>query len=255
MKVKMTQILLIEDDPAIAQTLLFALKKEGWQVAWADTLTKGFELVSQADELSALILDVGLPDGTGFEFCEWVRAGNKHPFVPILFLTARTDEAERLLGLELGADDYIAKPFSPKEVVARIKAIFRRQALLISQFSEQNQDNLHAAQEPHSPQHDFTKTLGKHTWHYFADAYRLSLNGVALTLSKTELALMLAFLHSPSRVFSREQLLSHATDHPEHRLARTVDAHIKTLRQKLGEVCDDEIIVTHRGIGYGLCGE
>lgn len=235
------KILLLEDDPAIAQTLMFALQREGFTPLWAESLAKGFDIFYQHGDLSALILDVGLPDGTGFEFCQRVRTGTHLPAVPILFLTARSDEVERVLGLELGADDYVAKPFSPKELIARIKAIFRRQELALKV----------AQHDPQKPS-DFTKTIGSHLWQYQAHDYSLSLNQHALPLSKTELAIMLALLANPTHILSREQILSSVSDHPEHRLARTIDSHIKTLRQKLSEVCDDEIIMTHRGIGYSL---
>lgn len=237
----MNQILVLEDDPAIAQTLIFALKKEGFVPLWADSLSKGFELFHQYTHLSALILDVGLPDGTGFEFCQKVRTGTHLADVPIIFLSARSEESERVLGLTLGADDYVPKPFSPKELIARLHAIFRRQNLTRhTTKSEPNNDG------------GFCKTIGAHTWTYNADQYRLTFNGSPVALSKTELALMLALLDNPTRILSREQLLSLISEHPEHRLTRTIDAHIKTLRQKFAAICDDEIIVTHRGIGYGL---
>lgn len=234
----MNQILVLEDDPAIAQTLIFTLKKEGFVALWADSLSKGFEIFYQQVHLAALILDVGLPDGTGFEFCQKVRTGTHLADIPIIFLSARSEEAERVLGLTLGADDYVPKPFSPKELIARLHAIFRRQTLV--------------NKTQHANDGDFYKTIGKHTWTYHADQYRLTLDNTPLTLSKTELALMLALLDNPTRILSREQLLSLISNHPEHRLTRTIDAHIKTLRQKLAAICHDEIIITHRGIGYGL---
>lgn len=236
--------LLLEDDPAIAQTLIFALKKDGFEPLWSDSLSKGIELFCQHDDWLILILDVGLPDGTGFEFCQKVRAGEHLSAVPIVFLTARTDEVERVLGLELGADDYIAKPFSPKELIARIKSIFRRQELTLKEIKNQSDGGLEG----------FEKLCANHLWCYNADQYRLSLDGIALPLSKTELALMLAFLANSNRILSREQLLALMSEHPEHRLARTVDAHIKSLRQKLASICDEEIIITHRGVGYGIAG-
>lgn len=235
-------ILLIEDDPAIATTLRFALEREGYDVEWADTLAKGVEFLNQIQQLSAVVLDVGLPDGTGFELCQMIRQGDRHAFVPILFLTARSDEIDRILGLEMGADDYIAKPFSPRELIARLKAIWRRENIF-TQKSDKS-DFAHTA---------FIKATGVHTWHYQAHDYSLFLNSNALTLSKTELGIMLALLANPTHILSREQILARISDHPEHRLARTIDSHIKTLRQKLAVVCDDELILTHRGLGYSLC--
>lgn len=239
----MTHILIIEDDPAIAMTLRFALEREGFGVSWADTVAKVSPHLD-VPRLDAVVLDVGLPDGDGFGVCRMIRQGDRHANVPILFLTARTDEVERVFGLELGADDYIAKPFSPKELIARIKAIFRRQELTIK--------TTQAHSDPQKPA-DFSKTIANQHWHYQACDYTLFLNQHALPLSKTELSIMLTLLDQPNHILTREQILASVSDHPEHRLSRTIDSHIKTLRQKLGEVCDDEIIVTHRGLGYGLC--
>lgn len=238
-------ILVLEDDPAIAHTLCFALHKENWQVQWVSTLADGFDALQKANTISAIILDVGLPDGTGFEFCQKVRFGTHFADVPIVFLSARHDELERVLGLELGADDYIAKPFSPKEVIARIKAICRRHA-------RQHENTHHDTNANSVSMLDFNKTIQQNHWKYYAYQYRLCLNGVALALSKTELAIMLALLQNPTHVLSRTQLLHAISDHPEHRLLRTIDAHIKTLRQKLAAVTDDDIIITHRGLGYSL---
>lgn len=237
----MTHILLVEDDPAIATTLKFSLEKEGYTVIWADTVAKVAQLL-KIPQLDAVVLDVGLPDGTGFGVCQMIRQGDRHAHVPILFLTAQADETARILGFELGADDYIAKPFSPKELIARIKAIFRRQTLTAQSVP----------QAQHTQTHDFVKVVGVHTWRYQAHDYTLFLDESALVLSKTELAIMLTLLDNPSHILSREQILASISDHPEHRLSRTIDSHIKTLRQKLGALSSDEIIKTHRGIGYGL---
>lgn len=239
-------ILIIEDDPAIATTLHFALEREGHTVSWADTVAKVAPCLD-TPRLDAVVLDVGLPDGDGFGVCQMIRQGDKHAHAPILFLTARTDEIDRILGLELGADDYIAKPFSPRELIARLKAICRRENIFT-----QKSDKSDTSGKSDTAHTDFTKTTGRHTWHYQAHDYSLSLNNYALALSKTELGIMLTLLANPTHILSREQILASISNHPEHRLSRTIDSHIKTLRQKLAEVCDDEIIITHRGLGYGL---
>ncbi len=242
-------ILIIEDDPAIATTLRFALEREGYTVSWADTVAK-VALCLDTPRLDAVVLDVGLPDGDGFGVCQMIRQGDKHAHAPILFLTARTDEIDRILGLELGADDYIAKPFSPRELIARLKAIWRRENIFAQKSDKTDTSGTSDKSDPiHT---DFTKTTGTHTWRYQACDYTLFLNNRALTLSKTELGIMLTLLANPTHILSREQILASVSDHPEHRLSRTIDSHVKTLRQKLAEVCDDEIIITHRGIGYGL---
>ncbi len=235
-------ILIIEDDPAIATTLRFALEREGYVVSWADTVAK---VSSHLDmpRLDAVVLDVGLPDGDGFGVCQMIRQGSRHAHVPILFLTARNDEIDRILGLEMGADDYIAKPFSPRELVARLKAIWRRETMSTNKVGKSESKTAT----------DFTKHTGKHAWRYQAYDYSLFLNDQALSLSKTELVIMLTLLTNPSHILSREQILASISDHPEHRLSRTIDSHIKTLRQKLAQVCEDDLILTHRGLGYSLC--
>lgn len=238
------QILIVEDDPAIATTLKFSLEKEGYQVVWVDTVAKVAPSLASLPRLDAVVLDVGLPDGDGFGVCQMIRLHATHRHVPILFLTARADEIDRILGLELGADDYMPKPFSPRELIARLKAIWRR-----DNFKPQSVQSQDTTGLPHA---DFVKTVGANVWHYTAHDYTLLLNDKPLTLSKTELAIMLTLLNNPTHILSREQILANISPHPEHRLSRTIDSHIKALRQKLAEICDDELIITHRGLGYGL---
>lgn len=232
----MPHLLITEDDPAIAQTLIYALKQEGHSSSWANSIRAATDLLEK-ENFDAILLDVGLPDGTGFELCQKIRFEKKLA-TPILFLSAKGEELERVMGLEVGADDYVVKPFSPRELIARIKAVWRRQAM-------------HSPEKPENA--SFKKTLGEAEFFYDAPAYRLFLNGEPLPLSPTERLLLLALLANPSHILSREQLLSAISEHPEHRLARTVDAHIKSLRQKLFCVYPFELITTHRGVGYGLC--
>lgn len=237
------QILIIEDDPAIASALRYALNREGWQVFWADTAKQALDILPTFADLSTIIMDVGLPDMDGFSLCQKIRFGEYFAKVPILFLTARNDEVDKIIGLEMGADDYITKPFSPREIVARIKAILRREALYKSQIID-NKANIGQ---------DFNKTLSSGEWLYQDNVYQLLWNNTPINLSKTELNIMLALLSQPNHILSREQILAKISDYPEHRLARTIDSHIKTLRQKLYEINPNcEVIVTHRGLGYSL---
>lgn len=236
----MPNILIIEDDPAIAATLKFSLEREGWQVTWVDTVFKVVPALMTLPKLDAVVLDVGLPDGNGFGVCQNIRTGEHHHNVPILFLTARDDKIDTILALEMGADDYITKPFSPREVVARIKAIWRREKLA-------DAPNISGDTQ------DFYKKTSVGVWHYHHGEHCLSLDECPLNLSKTELAIMLALLTNPTHILTREQILSKISDHPEHRLARTIDSHIKTLRQKLAVISRQDIIITHRGLGYSLC--
>ncbi len=237
----MPQVLIVEDDFAIAHTLLFTFQNEGWDTVWANSMREGMSHLVAMDKLSVIVLDIGLPDGTGLDFCHKVRTGAVHSQAPIVFLTAKHEEIERIVGLEMGADDYITKPFSPREVVARIKAIWRRQAMSGEDTSKSTLFG-----------DSFSKELTCGYFCYSAHNFSLSLNDNILPLSRTELALMLALLKNPTHILSREQLLVAISDHPEHRLARTIDAHIKSLRQKLSAVSAKTIITTHRGLGYGL---
>lgn len=227
----MTHILIIEDDPAIAISVQFALNKENWQTTWVSTVSDAYQMVCQ-HKFDVVLLDVGLPDGDGVQLCGKI---GKISDVPIVFLTAKADEIDKVLGLEMGAQDYITKPFGVRELIARIRVILRRQT-----------------SEPVDKDDSFTcQILGK-SWRYNAQSFVLSLNDTPVGLSKTELALLLTLIKTPHKVFSREMLLAHISDYPEHRTLRTVDAHIKAIRQKLLGICTDEIIFTHRGLGYSV---
>ncbi|MCP4646087.1 MAG: response regulator, partial [bacterium] len=116
------KILVVEDEPAIADTITYALQTEGFEVAWCTTATEALGILEE-DEVSLIVLDVGLPDQNGFDLCKEIR---KTSAVPVIFLTARADEIDRVVGLEIGGDDYVAKPFSPRELAARVKAVLRR---------------------------------------------------------------------------------------------------------------------------------
>lgn len=264
----MTHILLVEDDPAIAMSLKVTCKREGWQITWLDNATSVLPRLQSGDikDLSAIILDVGLPDGDGLSLCQQIRHDadiGDIKDVPIVFLTARSDEVDRILGLEMGGDDYCAKPFSPRELVARLKAIWRREQLLASQVNTKaaatrdgmsnTAPKIFESNTPSSAQAlHFNNNAG--TWHYQPLNYTLSWQHKKLDLSNTERKLLLALLQAPNQVFSREQLLSAVSDYPDHRLARTIDSHIKSIRRQLAVVDDStEVIHTHRGLGYALC--
>ena len=237
----MTKILLVEDDAAIAEPLSYALKRETWEVTWCPTAQQALDFLN-TEQVDFMILDVGLPDMDGFELCRQIRKTNN---TPLLFLTARTDEIERIIGLEIGADDYCAKPFSPRELISRIKAILRRvQPPAPVPVVVNSTDALSVPAHP-----DDVLLL---PWHYQAARQQVSYDGQILALTRNELNLLVAFLRRPNWVLSREQLMQAAWPHPDHSLLRTVDTHIKTLRQKLKSADAQETIVTHRGLGYEL---
>jgi len=218
-------ILIVEDEPGIADTLQYALRTEGFDPRWAAT---GEAALQQAGAAALVILDVGLPDLSGFEVFKRLRVQNE--VLPILFLTARADEIDRVVGLELGADDYVTKPFSPRELVARVRTVLRRSAGAPASTS--------------APPTPFRCDDGKRTIHFY---------GQPLDLSRYEYGLLRTLIGRPGFVFTRERLLSLVWDDDTDSLDRTVDAHVKTLRAKLKAVAPSlEPIRTHRGVGYAL---
>jgi two-component system, OmpR family, catabolic regulation response regulator CreB len=224
------RVLIVEDEPAIADTLLYALKTEGFSPHWCATGREGLA-ACRAETFALVILDVGLPDGTGFDVCKAIRA---HSAVPVLFLTARNTELDRVLGLELGGDDYVTKPFSPREITARVKAILRRTALA----------------RPEDATAATTTATG-----IVIDAERCTARcaGAPLELTRYEFRLLKALAARPGRVYSRDELMGAAWEDPSASLDRTVDAHIKTLRAKLRAAAPAaDPIQTHRGMGYSL---
>ncbi len=257
----MTHILLVEDDPAIAMSLKVTCKREGWQITWLDNASSVLPMLHshEAQDLSAIIMDVGLPDGDGLSLCQQIRHTpdiDALKDLPIVFLTARSDEVDRILGLEMGGDDYCAKPFSPRELVARLKAIWRREQLIQQSGSHTiNSDNsTDTTSSNNLSGQALTFENQSGVWHYQPLNYSLTWQEQKLELSNTERKILLTLLQAPHQVFSREQLLSAVSDYPDHRLARTIDSHIKSIRKQLAMVdANVDVIHTHRGLGYALC--
>ena len=225
-------VLVVEDEPAIAETILYALETAGFDVAHAGTGGDGLSLFA-ARSPGFLILDVGLPDLSGFDVCREIRKTSE---VPILFLTARESEIDRVVGLELGADDYVVKPFSPRELTARVQAILRR-------------TQRRAADVPQEAIPD--QKRGR--LELLLDRFQARCDDRDLGLSRYEFGMLKVFMKHPGRVFSRDQLMEMVWDEPEAALDRTVDAHIKTLRRKMHEVDPGfDPVKTHRGLGYSF---
>ena len=220
-------ILVVEDEQSIAETITYALQTEGFVPVWKTTGHEAL-VVLASQPVALVVLDVGLPDMSGLDVC---REMQKLGAPPVIFLTARSGEVDRIVGLELGADDYLAKPFSPRELTARVRAILRRA-------------HGKAGPAPVAP---------SGTWTHDEARCRIGYRGTMLELTRNEYRLLVALLAAPGRVFSREQLLTAAWDDPGAALDRTVDAHIKLLRAKLRAAAPDaDPIVTHRGLGYSL---
>lgn len=242
-----TRILVIEDEPAIADTLVYALRTEGFAPRWCATGREGLEAFA-GDVFSFVILDVGLPDMSGFDLCRELRARTS---VPVLFLTARASEVDRVVGLELGGDDYVTKPFSPREVTARVRAILRRtQAGAALAGGIRNGTNVtDGAKGGGEGRKGVAGGLVVDT-----EARRAAWGGVALELTRYEFRLLAVLASRPGRVWSRDELMTRVWEDPGASLDRTVDAHIKTLRGKLRAVAAEagEWIQTHRGEGYSM---
>lgn len=225
------RILIIEDEPAIADTLTYALSTEGFEPVWCATGEVALAAMGQAC-FDLVLLDVGLPDVNGFDL---FREISRRQSMPVIFLTARSGEIDRVVGLELGADDYISKPFSPREVCARVRTVLRRTA---------------RAAQPVTPETP-PQAMGL----FAIDDERKSIRfrEQPLELSRTEYRLLKTLVERPGRVYNREELMALAWEHPEVSLDRTVDAHIKLLRVKLRAIDPAfDPIQTHRGLGYSL---
>ncbi len=216
-------ILIVEDEPAIADAIAYALKTEGFTPRHVTTGGEALGAVA-AGAVRLVVLDVGLPDLSGFEVCRRIRATSE---VPVLFLTARSEEVDRVLGLEIGGDDYVAKPFSPRELVARVRVILRR-------LERREAPSLRGFE------HD-------------APGRRIRYGGTPLDLTRYEYLLLRTLLEQPERIFTRTQLMEQVWAGAEESSDRTVDTHVKTLRAKLRAVDPEaDPIQTHRGVGYSL---
>ena len=222
----MPRVLVAEDETAIADAVVYALRSEGLEV---EHCLLGRDVLRRVRDggIDVVVLDVGLPDINGFDVCRELRVFSE---VPVVFLTARSDEVDRVLGLELGADDYVSKPFSPRELVARVRARLRR--------------SRGADPEP-------WRQIG--AFEIDSQGHRIRYRGRALALTRYEFVLLSALLQRPGAILSRAQLMERGWDDAADSSDRTVDTHIKTLRAKLRQVSDvSDPIRTHRGLGYSV---
>lgn len=219
------KILIVEDEQAIADNIQYALETDGFETLCLSSGMPVIPLLARGP-VDLIILDIGLPDINGLELCKEIR---KICSVPVIFLTARSDEVDRVVGLEIGADDYVTKPFSPRELSARVKAVLRR------------------TQNPVSPSpSDLAFKVNE-------SKRRISYFGKLLDLSRYEYELLKTFIRRPGHVYSRDQLMDLVWDEPEASMDRTVDAHIKNIRAKLKSIKpENDPIITHRGMGYAL---
>lgn len=221
-------ILVVEDEPPLVEILRYNLENEGYRVSVA---TDGNDALTQiqASTPDLVILDWMLPQLSGIEVCRQIRTDPDSKDTPVIMLTARGEEADRVKGLVSGADDYVVKPFSPTELLARVRAVLRR-----SVSSSPDETLMHG---------DLVMDLAAH---------QVTRAGRSVHLGPTEFRLLRVFLKRPGRVFSREQLLDLAWGRDIYLEPRTVDVHIRRLRKALNEMDDEDVIRTVRGAGYAL---
>jgi two-component system OmpR family response regulator len=222
-------IVVADDDLHIREVISFALEKAGMRVVLAEDGRQALA-VCAAQTFDLLVLDINMPEFDGLEVCRELRKTSE---LPILFLSSRDDEIDRILGLEIGGDDYVTKPFSPRELVARINAILKRTGVAVKPAppgTVWRQGKLLVDTEQHLV-----------LW-----------EGQAVSLTATEFAIVLLLIRQPSRVFSRDQIMHSAYSNPIYVSDRTIDSHIRHIRQKLADCGCAALIDTVHGVGYKL---
>ena len=222
-----SRVLVIEDEPDIRKTIGYNLSKESFEVIQAASIEEG-EKALASNKIDVIILDLMLPDGSGLTLCRDIKSEPNTKNIPVIILTAKTEEVDRVVGFELGADDYVTKPFSVRELILRVKAILKRGV-----STEIQTDN---AQD----------TFGELTLNY--DEYQAYINNEEISLTALEFKLLKHLINRKGRVQTRDQLLEDVWGYSSNVTTRTVDTHIKRLREKLGIVGDH--IQTIRGVGY-----
>ena len=225
-------ILIVDDDPHIREVVRFALQKDGFRTSEASDGRQALSLI-EAETPSLVVLDIMMPEMDGTEVCRRVRSSSK---MPIIFLSSRDEEIDRVVGLELGGDDYVSKPFSPRELVARVRAVLRRTS-------------------PAAPATDsgppVPRSLVRGPLRLDLDAYRVYWNEREIVLTVTEFGIVRTLLHYPGKVFSRDELMNGAYDESTMVSDRTIDSHVRRVRQKFEKVGGDPIRTVF-GVGYQL---
>ena len=219
-------ILIIEDEPDIRKTLEYNISREGYKVVCASSLSKGKEHINSSD-FSLILLDLMLPDGSGLDLCREIKSDKDKSSTPIIILTAKDDEVDKVVGFELGADDYVTKPFSVRELILRIKAVLKRGA---------------EKKETLEVQRQFGELIMD------IDSHEVFVNNEQIILTALEFRLLRQLVDRRGRVQSRDQLLSDVWGYSSEVTTRTVDTHIKRLREKLGTM--GKYVQTIRGVGY-----
>lgn len=227
------KVLVVDDEEAIVELIKFNLQKEGHQVITACDGGKALEL-AETQEPDVIILDVMLPGRDGFEVCRLLRARQGTAAIPIILLTAKGEEFDKVLGLELGADDYVTKPFSPRELTARVKARLRSRNMAGQVMDKEGAAEIRAGAIVMRPDH-----------------YQVLLHGESIDLTPKEFELLRHLMQSPGKVLKRDYLLDQVWGYDFAADTRTVDVHIRYLRQKIEQdPANPKFIETVRGVGY-----
>lgn len=229
----MSLVLVVDDDPHIREVVRFTLENGGHQVIEAQNGAEALATYA-AKAVELIVLDIVMPESDGLTVCRTIRAGAK-PNVPIMFVSSRDDELDRVLGLEMGADDYMVKPFSPRELLARVKAMLRRNAAQVTPAAESKSDEL----VRHGK---LVIDVARH---------RVSWGDTALVMTVTEFSLLATLARAPGRVFTRDALVDKAYGEGHVITDRTVDSHIRRVRSKLATVGADPIETVY-GLGYRM---
>lgn len=222
-------VLIIEDEPDIRKTIDYNLSKESFKVVQAESITEGEKALAE-NKVDVIILDLMLPDGSGLTLCRDIKSDAKTKHIPVIILTAKTEEVDRVVGFELGADDYVTKPFSVRELILRVKAIIKRGATYSTQQGNENPD------------------IELDELRMNLDAYQVFVCDEEISLTSLEFRLLKHLVDRRGRVQTRDQLLEEVWGYSSDVTTRTVDTHIKRLREKLLGV--GNCIQTIRGVGY-----
>ena len=220
-------VLIIEDEPDIRKTIEYNLSKESYNVFQASSISEGEKAISE-EKIDVIILDLMLPDGSGLTLCRDIKSESKTKNIPVIILTAKTDEVDRVVGFELGADDYVTKPFSVRELILRVRAVLKRGSSLHAKIDQSE------------------SSFGGLKLNF--DAHEVHVNGKEVLLTALEFKLLKHLVDRRGRVQTRNQLLEDVWGYSSEVTTRTVDTHIKRLREKLGSIGD--YIQTIRGVGY-----
>jgi two-component system phosphate regulon response regulator PhoB len=220
------KILIIEDEPDIRKTLEYNITREGYEVISASSLSEGRQKL-ESDSFTLLLLDLMLPDGSGLDLFRELKQDKSLSTMPVIILTAKDDEVDKVVGFELGADDYVTKPFSVRELILRVKAVLKR--------GERKSDNMEVQRQFGELKID-------------VDSHEVFVNDDHVSLTALEFKLLRQLVDRRGRVQSRDQLLSDVWGYSSDVTTRTVDTHIKRLREKLGDM--GKYVQTIRGVGY-----